>query len=146
MNLNSEKHSAAGRKNHVQVAPEMGTICSQKEFQSTDLNPGPLAHHSQPPGKTKHVADHFTKSPIKVGDFGNFYFLQTHVSFFGITLLFYLTHNDPQTPLPSRTIWLMSGTMIPTVPVVLSSENTKVHCNAIEGLSSIRHTAHNNCT
>ena len=45
----------------------------------------------------------------------------------------------------SGTIWLMSGTMIPTVPVVLSSENTKVHCNAIEGLSSIRHTAHNNC-
>jgi hypothetical protein len=46
----------------------------------------------------------------------------------------------------SRMIWLMLGTMIPTVLVVLSSENTKVHCNTIEGLLSIQRIAHNNYT
>jgi hypothetical protein len=36
------------------------------------LNPGPLAHHGQPPGKIKPVVDHFAKIPTKQKDFGKY--------------------------------------------------------------------------
>jgi hypothetical protein len=65
------------------------------------LNPGPLAHHGQPPGKIKPVVDHFAKIPTKQKDFGKIYFPQTCISFLGITLFVLF---DPQTPLPSRWI------------------------------------------
>ena len=52
-------------KKYPQVALAMGTTHFLKEFHPAESNPGPHAHHSQPPGKVKHVADHFTKRPTE---------------------------------------------------------------------------------
>jgi hypothetical protein len=98
MSFTSGKYSAAG---HKKICTSNGHNTFLKEFHSADLNPGPLAHHGQPPGKIKRVADHFAKSPIKGRDFGKIYFPQTRISFLGITLFVLF---DPQTPLPSLAV------------------------------------------